>query len=91
MEEKTLASKSLLGMTGEEELLELLSLARTKIAYMAPGITESLAQAIANRWEALGPDAVQVILDVDSEVCRMGYGTIEGLELLHVTVLPVAL
>jgi hypothetical protein len=78
-------SPGILGITGEEELLELVGAAKARIAYMAPGITERLAEVIADRWELLGPDAVKVTLDVDPEVCRMGYGTIEGLELLHET------
>jgi hypothetical protein len=31
----------------------------------------------------LGPKNVTVILDVDPEICRIGYGSLEGLEILQ--------
>src|SRR5207249_4349523 len=34
-------------------------------------------------WRQLGSDNVKVILDVDSEICRLGYGTMAGLKALQ--------
>jgi len=64
----------------ESKLIELINSAEGRILYLAPGISEEVAQALSNGWNKLGTDAVTVILDVDPEVCRLGFGTIEGLQ-----------
>ena len=64
----------------ERKLIELIDRAQERIVYLAPGITETIAGALTHRWEQLGPNAVSVILDVDAEVCRLGFGSIEGLQ-----------
>ncbi|MDA0839690.1 MAG: hypothetical protein O3B01_21430 [Planctomycetota bacterium] len=64
----------------ENRLAELICRARVRVVYLAPGITEKVASAIAEVWPRLGTQKVSVILDVDPEVCRLGYGTVEGLK-----------
>jgi hypothetical protein len=63
----------------DQKLIELIGQSRQRILYMAPGITEAVANAVMSAWWRLR-DRVTVILDVDPEVCRLGYGTIEGLK-----------
>ncbi len=63
----------------EARLVELLNEAQRRVVYMAPGLTLNITAALSTAWRRLGSDAVSVILDVDAEVCRLGYGTIEGL------------
>lgn len=63
----------------DQKLIELINQARARVLYMAPGITEPVANELMSAWWRLR-DRVTVILDVDPEVCRLGYGTIEGLK-----------
>lgn len=67
----------------ESHLVDLLQRARRRLVLVAPGVSETVATAFASAWDRLGPGAVQVVLDVDADVCRMGYGTIDGLKLLQ--------
>jgi hypothetical protein len=41
---------------------------------LAPALSSRVAEAITERWETLGAAAVSVVLDVDPEVYRLGYG-----------------
>jgi hypothetical protein len=68
------------GIIDEEALCELIVSAHRRLVFVAPGVNEKTAAALADRMADLPPGAVQVVLDVAAEVCRLGYGTIEGLE-----------
>src|SRR5436309_1632414 len=72
-------------VASDEALTALVRRARRSLVVLAPGLTKAVAEAVAERWRILGPDAVSVILDVDAEVCRLGYGEIEALQLLERT------
>jgi len=63
----------------DQRLVDLIAAASHRVVHMAPGVTEPVATAIDDAWRRLGSRGVTVILDVDAEVCRLGYGTIEGL------------
>jgi hypothetical protein len=52
---------------------------------IAPGLSESVAKAIAKKWHELGRGAVQVVVDPDPEVCRMGFGDLVALQMLYET------
>ena len=67
----------------DSRLISLIDAAQERVVFVAPGASEPVAQALAQKWLQLGPQAVQVVLDVDPEVCRLGYGTLEGLKLLR--------
>lgn len=67
----------------EERLTSLIEAAKAQVVFIAPGVSESIARVLDSKWMELGPHAMQVILDVDPEVCRLGYGTLEGLKLLR--------
>jgi len=54
--------------------------ASKRIVFLAPGVDETVAAALTAAWKRLGPEAVTVILDIDAEVVRLGYGTEKGLE-----------
>jgi len=58
----------------ERNLVQLIELASRRIVYMVPGITERVVDALSDAWRRLRTEAVSVILDVDPEVCRLGYG-----------------
>jgi hypothetical protein len=57
--------------------------ARRRIVLMAPGVSGRVAEGLAQAWERLGGNAVSVILDVDPEICRLGYGDEKGLTTLQ--------
>lgn len=54
-----------------------------RLVVLTPAVSTVVGEAIVERWKALGKDAVTVVLDVDSEVYRLGYGDIKALELLE--------
>src|ERR1019366_10624371 len=67
------------------ELEGQISCARRRLVVIAPGLSESVAKAIIKKWYQIGRDAVQVVLDPDPEVCRLGLGDLAALKMLHET------
>lgn len=63
-------------------LIELIQTAERRIVYIAPGVHYPVAKIIAQRFNDLFTPDITVILDPDEDVCRIGYGDIEGLKLL---------
>jgi hypothetical protein len=47
-----------------------------------PGLSAPAARVLAERWQDLGPFAVEVVLDADADLCRVGYCDGQGLRLL---------
>jgi hypothetical protein len=64
------------------ELEGQVNCARRRLVVIAPGLSESVAKAIVNKWSELGRDAVQLVLDPDPEVCRLGLGDLVALQIL---------
>jgi hypothetical protein len=60
-------------------LIHLIQAAQRKIVFVAPGVQKSVAYALAARLEASPQLEIAVIMDIDPEVCRLGYGHIDGL------------
>jgi hypothetical protein len=69
----------------DDQLVELIKAANRRIFFASPGMSLKVANAISNRWNEMGPDAVQIILDADPEICRLGYGKVESICALHET------
>jgi hypothetical protein len=67
----------------DDLLITAIDGATERVVMIGPGVWPPLAKAIAKAWQRLGPKNVTVILDVDPEICRMGYGSLEGLEVLQ--------
>jgi hypothetical protein len=67
----------------DELLISAIKQATQRVVLVAPAVWPLLAKSVADAWRRLGPEKAIVILDVDSEVCRFGYGSLEGLELLQ--------
>jgi len=67
----------------DQWLIENLKCAQRRVVFMGPGMAAIVADAICDAWERLGSVAVNIILDVDPEVCRMGYGEIDATKKLH--------
>lgn len=67
------------------ELEGQISCTRRRLVVIAPGLSESVAEAIVKKWHELGRNAVQVVLDPDPEVCRLGLGDVAALSMLQET------
>lgn len=67
----------------DERLVALIERATYRVVLLAPGVSEPVARVLTAAWYRLGADAVTVILDIDPEVCRLGYGTLEALQILR--------
>jgi hypothetical protein len=65
------------------ELEGQVSCTQRRLVVIAPGLSESVAKAIVKKWHELGPNAVQVVLDPDPEVCRLGLGDLTSLQILQ--------
>src|SRR5207247_6567693 len=67
----------------DDTLRELILSAKRRVVAVSPAFSKIVAEAIAVQWKRLGASAVSVILDSDPEVYRLGYGHLEGLEILE--------
>ena len=70
-------------VVNEETVAAAVAHCRDRLVYIAPGITEKIVAALAVAMQRARPPALTVIIDADPEVCRLGYGTVEGLEELQ--------
>jgi hypothetical protein len=75
--------KPALTVASDEAIADLIATAERRVIYMAPGVSMTIAQALATKMQELGADAVAIIVDVDPEICRMGYGEIDALSRLE--------
>ena len=64
----------------DKVLIETISRATNRIVFVAPGLSKDAALALKARIGQIPHKNVAIVLDVDPEVCRLGYGDIEGLE-----------
>src|SRR5215469_15144018 len=69
----------------DDGLIVLIRAARNKILFIAPGVSMPVARELSARWCEMGAKAAEILLDADPEICRLGYGTLEGLRLLQET------
>lgn len=64
-------------------IADLIQRTETAMCFAAPGIHSEPAEAIAAVAQRLGPELVTVCLDFDERVFRLGYGSVEAIELLR--------
>jgi hypothetical protein len=65
----------------EQRLMDMIALARYRLVIVAPGLGDNVGKSLAARvMSADPPQNIAVTLDVDPEVCRLGYGTLNALE-----------
>jgi hypothetical protein len=67
----------------DQVLCAAIAQARWRLVFVAPGIRPPVAQALAAAMSVVSD--IHLVLDVDSEVCRLGYGDrgFKGMELLQ--------
>lgn len=77
------SQSSAITIANDETLKALIQLAQDRLVFLAPAVTKTVAEALAKVWRRLGKDKVSVVLDVDPEVYRLGYGDPEALTTLE--------
>lgn len=70
-------------VANDQTLVAAIDRCRTRLAYIAPGVTKPIADAIGRLYARPTPPQVSVILDADPEVYRLGFGTEEGITRLR--------
>jgi len=67
----------------ENTLAEAICNCKNRLVYIAPGVTEWIVDAMGSVMQRERPPSITVIIDADPEVCRLGYGTVDGLRALQ--------
>lgn len=70
-------------VANDQTLTRMIGEANRRLVLVTPGLSVPLATAVAEKWRELGADAVSVTLDVDPEVCRLGFGQVEAIGVLQ--------
>lgn len=70
-------------VASDQALVKLISEARNRLVVIAPALTQAVADAVARRFNDLGPLNMSVILDSDPEVYRLGFGDRSALEAIR--------
>jgi hypothetical protein len=70
-------------VVNENTLAAAISECKERLVYIAPGVTEWIVDAIGFVMKRDRPPAITLIIDADPEVCRLGYGTVDGLKALQ--------
>ena len=71
-------------VASDESLIHWIKSARERLVIVAPGLSKEVATALRSRIATdRGPAVLAVIVDVDPEVYRLGYGDIQSLDLLQ--------
>jgi len=66
----------------QANICQRLEAARKHVVLAAPGLGMEVAHALVSARQRLGPNAVQVVLDISARVTRLGYGNHAAVELL---------
>ena len=67
----------------EAALVRAVEQCSQRLVYIAPGITEPIVRVMGDLMARQPLPSLTVIIDTDPEVCRLGYGTVEGLKSLQ--------
>jgi hypothetical protein len=63
-------------------LVELICTAQKRVAVVAPSIHNDVGAALFNAVSRLGTDNIDIVVDLDEKVFRLGYGSIDAIKLL---------
>ena len=71
-------------VASDEALIAMISSAAERLVIVAPGLSRNVAMALAERLkDGTTLPEFSVTLDTDPEICRLGYGALEALDLLR--------
>jgi hypothetical protein len=66
----------------DASLIKLIGKAQQRVVFVAPGVHQTVAEALGQRLAEIDRLQVTVVIDPDEDVCRIGYGDAKGLKLL---------
>lgn len=69
----------------DQDLMALISCTRHRLVLISPGLSSIVARVVAEKWAELGANAVQIVLDANPEVCRLGLGELDAIKILRDT------
>lgn len=67
-------------MLTNEMLIDIIGKATQRIVYISPGIWFPVAKALSNYRKQNQTAALEIILDPDPQVCRLGYGELDAIK-----------
>lgn len=70
-------------VVSEEALVRAINSCKRRLVYIVPGLTRPIVHAMERMMLGDDPPALTIIVDTDPEVCRLGYGTLDGLKALQ--------
>jgi hypothetical protein len=71
-------------VASDETLIAMISHAAERLVIVAPGLSLNVAKALAKRLTSgKSLTEVSITLDTDPEICRLGYGAVEALDLVR--------
>ncbi len=73
-------------VVNDNMLCEAIAGSRHSVVYVAPGISEKIVNTMHQQLQTNANFLLTLIVDIDPEVYRLGYGTLKGLEALQVLV-----
>lgn len=79
-----ISSQTTFSVVNDDTLSAAISSTTHSLVYVAPGITKPVVEAIAARLDSQPNLLCTLIIDLDPEVYRLGYGTEEGLLALQI-------
>ena len=71
-----------LSYLADDAIVAYLRRARESIRFVGPGLSSAAAKELKERWYDLGPGAVQVVVEADADLCRIGYGDADALRMI---------
>jgi hypothetical protein len=74
---------SAITVADDRALVTFILKAECRLLFLAPAVSQPVAEALVNRLEFLGGNAVTITLDVDAETYRLGYGDPGTLDRLY--------
>ena len=77
-----MSTSSLFAALSSNRIAGLIRCATSRVVYAAPGIQEQVAEALVGLKESLLSPELIISLDVDEKTLRMGYGSMEAVDLL---------
>ncbi len=77
------AEEHALTVADDNAIISMIRDARRRLIVVAPAVSTAVGHVIADWWSSHGASSASVILDVDPEVYRLGYGDLAALEHLE--------
>lgn len=67
----------------DDAVISMIQSAKRRLVVIAPALSKAAANALAARFDELAELDIQVIVDADAEVYRLGFGEREALQVIR--------